>query len=82
MHTLPVPDWFANFDRDKARREAVERVRAEQTRKTRREERLKKLREDGGSAKWRAKRKVVWLEIVEGETATLSVTDAAITMQK
>ncbi len=53
-----VPDWFADYGKQKTRREAVEEVRAEQVRKTKREARLKKLKEQGGTAQWRTKRKV------------------------
>ncbi|XP_064405283.1 ATP-dependent DNA helicase DDX11-like isoform X2 [Halichondria panicea] len=52
-----VPDWFADYGKQKTRREAVEEVRAEQVRKTKREARLKKLKEQGGTAQWRTKRK-------------------------
>ncbi len=56
--TCIVPDWFADYGKQKNRREAVEGLREEQVRKTKREARLKKLKEQGGTAQWRAKRKV------------------------
>ncbi len=57
--TEEEPDWFAAYDQQKAEREALQRLKEEVAARNRREEKLKKLREDYGNTKrWQQKRKV------------------------
>lgn len=52
------PDWFAAYDGQKAEQEALQRLREEVKLKQQREAKLRRLREDYASSKWRQKRKV------------------------
>lgn len=52
------PDWFAAYDGKKAEQEALQRLREEVKLKQQREAKLRKLREEYTSSKWRQKRKV------------------------
>lgn len=52
------PDWFAAYDRKKAEQEALQRLKEDLERRKRQEAKLKKLREEFGSEKWKRKRKV------------------------
>lgn len=50
--------WFADYKREQEEREALRRLKDQLDKKTRREARLKKMKEEGGSGRWRGKRKV------------------------
>lgn len=52
------PDWLAAYDKRKAEREALQSVKEQLQRKEKRDARLKKLREDIASSRWRQKVKV------------------------
>lgn len=52
------PDWFAAYDEKKEEQEALQRLKENLEKKKRHEARLKKLREEYGSEKWKRKRKV------------------------
>ena len=54
----PEPDWFAEFDQQRAAKEAVYRLKEEMELKAKREEKLRQLKEEHGTARWRTKRKV------------------------
>lgn len=53
------PDWLAAYQQQKAEREALQRVKEEVQRKEKREARLRRLREEIASSKWRQKAKVL-----------------------
>ena len=53
-----MPDWFTNYDKEKSRKDTVDKLKAELRQKTKHKERLKKLKQDGASVHWKAKRKV------------------------
>lgn len=53
-----VPDWFVSYDKDKSKKETVEKIKTELRQKAKREEKLKRLREYGQRSNWKAKRKV------------------------
>lgn len=52
------PDWLTAYEEQKAEREALQSLKEELQRKEKREARLKKLREEIASSKWKQKVKV------------------------
>ena len=52
------PDWLTAYEEKKAEREALQSLKEELQRKEKREARLKRLREEIASAKWKQKMKV------------------------
>ena len=46
------------YEKDRAEREALHRLKEEMSKKARREARIKKMKEEHGTTRWRAKRKV------------------------
>ena len=51
-------DWFAAYEKERSEREALQKLKEEMNKKVRREARIKKLKEEHGITRWRAKRKV------------------------
>ena len=52
------PDWLTAYKQQKAEREALQSLREEVQRRERREAKLKKLREEIASSRWRQRIKV------------------------
>ena len=55
---LPELDWFAEYKKERAEREALHRFKEDISKKAKREARIKKMKEEHGSTRWRTKRKV------------------------
>lgn len=56
--TFAELDWFAAYEKERSEREALHRLKEELNKKARREARIKKLKEEHGTTRCSAKRKV------------------------
>ena len=51
-------DWFAAYEKERSEREALHKLKEEMNKKARRDARIKRLKEEHGTTRWSAKRKV------------------------
>ena len=52
------PDWFAAYEKERSEKEALRRLKEDVNKKAKRTARIKKMKEEHGTTRWSAKRKV------------------------
>ena len=58
LYIFPEVDWFAEYKKERVEREALRQLEEKVRRKAKREARIKRMKEEHGSTRWRTKRKV------------------------
>ena len=58
LYIFPEADWFAEYKKERVEREALRQLEEKMRRKAKRQARIKRMKEEHGSARWRTKRKV------------------------